>query len=103
MYATFSVISSMMPEPAKTDAWRMAFLMAKASEEPWALMTGLEIPTRDVTTTYPASSNFLKWAMPSLTSRAASLVSIFFLNMPLSSLAKNMPVPSMVLRKMLPE
>ena len=43
MWSIFSVMSSIMPEAAKLWAWRMAFLMAKASEEPWALMTGLEL------------------------------------------------------------
>ena len=51
----------------------------------------------------PASIIFLKSRRPPETSTAASLVSRFFLNMALSCFAMKPPVPSMVLRKMLPE
>lgn len=53
--------------------------------------------------TSPASISFLNCFSPPETIRAASLVSRLFRNMALSCLAKNPPVPSMVLRKILPE
>ena len=68
-----------------------------------ALMPGLEMPMRGVPPTSPESIIFLKSRRPPETSTAASLVSRFFLNMALSCFAMKPPVPSMVLRKMLPE
>ena len=44
MLSMFSVISSMMPESANCFAWRIAEKKLVASEEPCALITGLEMP-----------------------------------------------------------
>lgn len=64
---------------------------------------GLGDADEGVPPTSPASIIFLKSRRPPETSTAASLVSRFFLNMALSCFAMKPPVPSMVLRKMLPE
>ena len=50
-------------------------------EEPWALMTGLEMPMKAVPPTLLGSSWALKARSPGITMAAASLVSRFFRKM----------------------